>query len=73
MNAIKTLDRKYNVILKAMKLVTSNIAKLATKPNTSITIEMSVAQTARCQSYQHENREQKMLYSRERMTELEID
>lgn len=43
MNAIKTLDRQYFAALKTIKLVTSNITKLATKPNTSITIEVSVA------------------------------
>jgi hypothetical protein len=42
LNAIKTLDRHYFAALKAIKSVTFNIAKLAKKPNTSITIEMSV-------------------------------
>jgi hypothetical protein len=43
LNTIKELDRQYFTTLRTIKLVTSNIAGLAKKPNASVSIEMSVA------------------------------
>jgi len=43
LNNIKTLDRHYFAALRAFKIVTSNIANLASKSNASVAIETAVA------------------------------
>jgi hypothetical protein len=43
LNEIKALDRQYFAALRAFKLVTSNIADLASKSNASLDIEIAVA------------------------------
>ncbi|KQM78142.1 hypothetical protein ASE74_15680 [Pedobacter sp. Leaf216] len=45
LNTIKTLDRQYFAALRAIRLITENIADLATKSNASFAIETAVAKT----------------------------